>query len=168
MQCILGEWRKLVPALAEEERRGVYNKVSLIFFYLWFTRLMTRRAAFGCDFHSKGNWGSEVGLCCWDKKRRAGCERAGGRTQLPKDLPLCSSHFFTDAFEPSWQPKLLSGRIRSNSKRSGMLCLKKTQPKTGLPQTLKAMRLTMCLRKRKRSPGQKALLKTYQCSGVCF
>lgn len=116
---------------------------------------MTRRAAFGWDFQSKGNWGSKVGLCHGDKKRRAGCERARGRTQLPKDLPLCSSHFCTDAFEPSWRPKLLSGRISETSVLVCCVSKKKTQPKTGLPQTVKATKLTMCLRKGNVHPDRK-------------
>uniref|UniRef100_A0A8C6MGS6 THAP domain-containing protein 1 n=1 Tax=Nothobranchius furzeri TaxID=105023 RepID=A0A8C6MGS6_NOTFU len=58
-------------------------------------------AAFGCHFQSEGNKGRDVSLHSFPtgKKRRKQWEDACGRTQLPKDLWLCSQHFSPDAFE---------------------------------------------------------------------
>uniref|UniRef100_A0A1A7Y6L4 THAP domain-containing protein 1 n=1 Tax=Iconisemion striatum TaxID=60296 RepID=A0A1A7Y6L4_9TELE len=70
---------------------------------------MPHCAAFGCNFQSKVNKGSDVSLHSFptDKKRRKQWEDACGRTQLPKDPRLCSRHFFPDAFEAYSRPQLL-------------------------------------------------------------
>ncbi len=70
---------------------------------------MPHCAAFGCNFQSKGNKGSDVSLHCFptDKKRRKEWEDACGRAQLPKDPRLCSRHFSPDAFEAFSRPQLL-------------------------------------------------------------
>jgi len=70
---------------------------------------MPHCAAFGCNFQSKGNKNSNVSVQCFpsEKKRRAEWEKACGRTQLPKDLRLCSRHFSPDAFESFCRPQLL-------------------------------------------------------------
>uniref|UniRef100_A0A8C6LU82 THAP domain-containing protein 1 n=1 Tax=Nothobranchius furzeri TaxID=105023 RepID=A0A8C6LU82_NOTFU len=62
---------------------------------------MPHCAAFGCNFQSKGNKGSDVNSHSFPtgKKRRKQWEDACGRTQLPKDPRLCSRHFSPDAFE---------------------------------------------------------------------
>uniref|UniRef100_A0A8C6LG75 THAP domain-containing protein 1 n=1 Tax=Nothobranchius furzeri TaxID=105023 RepID=A0A8C6LG75_NOTFU len=62
---------------------------------------MLHCAAFGCNFQSEGNKGSDVSLHSFPtgKKRRKQWEDACGRTQLPKDPRLCSQHFSPDAFE---------------------------------------------------------------------
>uniref|UniRef100_A0A671XFB6 THAP-type domain-containing protein n=1 Tax=Sparus aurata TaxID=8175 RepID=A0A671XFB6_SPAAU len=59
---------------------------------------MPHCAAFGCNFQSKGNKGTDVSLHCFptDKKRRKEWEDVCGRTQLPKDPRLCSQHFSPD------------------------------------------------------------------------
>ncbi len=70
---------------------------------------MPHCAAFGCNFQSKGNKGSDVSLHCFptDKKRRKEWEDACGQAQLPKDPRLCSRHFSPDAFEAFSRPQLL-------------------------------------------------------------
>uniref|UniRef100_A0A8C6PGB1 THAP-type domain-containing protein n=1 Tax=Nothobranchius furzeri TaxID=105023 RepID=A0A8C6PGB1_NOTFU len=52
----------------------------------------THCAAFGCNFQSEGNKGSDVSLHSFPtgKKRRRQWEDACGGTQLPKDPLLCS------------------------------------------------------------------------------
>uniref|UniRef100_A0A8C6KYH9 THAP domain-containing protein 1 n=1 Tax=Nothobranchius furzeri TaxID=105023 RepID=A0A8C6KYH9_NOTFU len=59
---------------------------------------MPHCAAFGCNFQSEGNKGSDVRLHSFPtgKKRRKQWEDACGRTQLPKDPRLCSLHFSPD------------------------------------------------------------------------
>ena len=70
---------------------------------------MPHCAAFGCDFQSKGNKGSDVSLHRFptDKKMRKKWEDACGRTQFPQDPRLCSQHFSPDAFEAFSRPQLL-------------------------------------------------------------
>uniref|UniRef100_A0A1A7XTY7 THAP domain-containing protein 1 n=1 Tax=Iconisemion striatum TaxID=60296 RepID=A0A1A7XTY7_9TELE len=60
-------------------------------------------AAFGCNFQSKVNKGSDVSLHSFptDKKRRK-------QWQLPKDPRLCSRHFFPDAIEAYSRPQLIN------------------------------------------------------------
>ncbi|KAG1934115.1 hypothetical protein F2P79_020247 [Pimephales promelas] len=72
---------------------------------------MPNCAAFGCNFQSKGNKGSDVSLHSFpkEKKIRNEWEVACGRVQLPKDPRLCSRHFSPDAFEVFSRLKELTG-----------------------------------------------------------
>uniref|UniRef100_A0A1A8PF11 THAP-type domain-containing protein n=1 Tax=Nothobranchius rachovii TaxID=451742 RepID=A0A1A8PF11_9TELE len=76
---------------------------------------MPHCAAFGCNFQSEGNKGSDVSLHSFPtgKKRRKQWEDACGRTQLPKDPRLCSQHFSPDAFEAYSRPQLLNELTRA-------------------------------------------------------
>ena len=69
--------------------------------YILKVNIMPHCAAFGCDFQSKSNKGSDVSLHCFpkEKKIRKEWEVACGRVQLPKDPRLCSRHFSPEAFE---------------------------------------------------------------------
>uniref|UniRef100_A0A8C6Q1G5 THAP domain-containing protein 1 n=1 Tax=Nothobranchius furzeri TaxID=105023 RepID=A0A8C6Q1G5_NOTFU len=62
---------------------------------------MPHCAAFGCNFQSEDNKGSDVSLHSFPtgKKLRKQWEDACGWTQLPKDPRLCSQHFSPDAIE---------------------------------------------------------------------
>uniref|UniRef100_A0A669C549 Uncharacterized LOC109201326 n=1 Tax=Oreochromis niloticus TaxID=8128 RepID=A0A669C549_ORENI len=70
---------------------------------------MPHCAAFGCNFQSKGNKGTDVSLHSFphEKARRKQWEDACGRVQLPKDSRLCSRHFSPDAFEAFSRPRLI-------------------------------------------------------------
>ncbi len=79
--------------------------------YILNVNIMPHCAAFGCNFQSKGNKGSDVSLHCFpkEKKIRKEWEVACGRVQLPKDPRLCSRHFSPDAFEAFSRLKELTG-----------------------------------------------------------
>uniref|UniRef100_A0A8C6TKP9 THAP-type domain-containing protein n=1 Tax=Neogobius melanostomus TaxID=47308 RepID=A0A8C6TKP9_9GOBI len=70
---------------------------------------MPHCVAFGCNFQSKGNKGSEISLHIFPKeqKLREVWEDVVGRIDLPKDPRLCSSHFSADAFEAFHRPQLM-------------------------------------------------------------
>ncbi|XP_039869404.1 uncharacterized protein LOC120722458 isoform X2 [Simochromis diagramma] len=70
---------------------------------------MPHCVAFGCNFQSKRNKGTDVSLHSFphEKTRRKQWEDACGRVQLPKDPRLCSSHFSPDAFEAFNRPRLI-------------------------------------------------------------
>lgn len=70
---------------------------------------MPHCVAFGCNFQSKRNKGTDVSLHSFphEKTRRKQWEDVCGRVQLPKDPRLCSSHFSPDAFEAFSRPRLI-------------------------------------------------------------
>ncbi|KAL7394955.1 hypothetical protein ABVT39_007698 [Epinephelus coioides] len=68
---------------------------------------MPHCAAFGCNFQLTTRELIEVYTFAIDKKRRKQWESACGRTELPKDLRLCSRHFSPDDFEAFSRLELL-------------------------------------------------------------